>query len=119
LPTKLGRAYGEWRRGRPGYDVGVFPVGTSVARTLRRSGLTIVDSPVHAADRWWARRAPAALANASAIARAWGAVRLAFLPTFVLAAKKPGFAGSETRTDVGDVSQNEINLPDTVPATES
>jgi hypothetical protein len=93
LPNKLGRAYVEWRRGRPGYDVGVFPVGTAVARTLRKSGLEIVDGPVHAADRWWARKAPPSLAGASAIARAWGVVRLTFLPTFILLAKKPAFAG--------------------------
>ncbi len=89
LPNKLGRAYVEWRRGRPGYDVGVFPVGTAVSRTLRRSGLEIVESPIHGAERWWSKRTSPALANGVGLARAWGVVRLTFLPTFILVARKP------------------------------
>src|SRR5262249_298750 len=60
MPHELGKRYVEWRRGKPGYDVGVFPVGNCVARTLRRAGLEIVDSPVHAAMRWWQTRASSA-----------------------------------------------------------
>ncbi len=95
LSHSLGKAYVEWRRGRPGYDVGVFPVGTQVARTLRESGLVIVDSPVQACERWWSRRAPAALARGVAFARAWGVVRLALLPTFIVVASRPA-AGEAT-----------------------
>ena len=54
----------------------VFPVGTQVARTLRQSGLEIVESPIHACERWWSRRAPPAISRATPLARAWGKVRL-------------------------------------------
>jgi len=32
------RRYVEWRRGRPGYDVGVFPVGIRIVAELERLG---------------------------------------------------------------------------------
>lgn len=93
LPNRLGRAYVEWRRGRPGYDVGVFPVGTQVARTLRQSKLEIVESPIQGCERWWNRRVPETFARGIALARAWGVVRLTFLPTFILVARKPEHVG--------------------------
>jgi SAM-dependent methyltransferase len=89
LPHALGKRYVEWRRGKPGYDVGVFPVGNLVGRTLRRAGLVLVDSPVHAAERWWKAHAPVRLQGLVPLARAWGAVRFAAIPTFVVVAKRP------------------------------
>ncbi|MBL8681080.1 MAG: methyltransferase domain-containing protein [Myxococcales bacterium] len=90
LPNELGRRYVEWRRGKKGYDVGVFPVGNHVANVLSRAGLELVDSPVHRAKR----RATGTLgANASRIeplVRAWGQARLLTDALFTLVAVKPG-----------------------------
>lgn len=96
LSHAVGKAYVEWRRGRPGYDVGVFPVGIHVARTLRLAGLEIVESPVEACQRWWLQRVPGAMARGVFVARAWGRVRLAMLPTFTVIAKRPA-AGEGTK----------------------
>ena len=96
MPNWLGRRYVEWRRGKPGYDVGVFPVGTAVASTLTRAGLTLVDSPIEAADRWWRARTPRPAGSLAAVARAWGVFRLALIPTFVIVATRP-IHGAEAR----------------------
>jgi hypothetical protein len=45
LPPALGRFYVTRVRGRPRYDVGVFPVGSRVVRTLEALGLTLVAPP--------------------------------------------------------------------------
>jgi SAM-dependent methyltransferase len=45
LPPTLGRFYVTRVRGRPRYDVGTFPVGASVLRTLRRLGLEVISGP--------------------------------------------------------------------------
>lgn len=95
LPKELGRRYVEWRRGRPGYDVGVFPVGNLVGRTLRRAGLELIDSPVHAAERWWRARAPGALRGLVPLARAWGTLRFAAVPLFEIVARRPRSGSAE------------------------
>lgn len=51
LPPSLGRFYVTRVRGRPRYDVGTFPVGLSVVRTIERSGLAIVSGPGFPAKR--------------------------------------------------------------------
>lgn len=89
LPHGLGRRYVEWRRGKAGYDVGVFPVGTAVARTLVREGLVLLDSPVLRASARFDRAAPAWARPAAPLARAWGTLRLFAVPLFTLVAKKP------------------------------
>jgi ubiquinone/menaquinone biosynthesis C-methylase UbiE len=89
LPNDLGRRYVEWRRKKPGYDVGVFPVGTSVARTMERAGLRIVDSPVLRAERSFRDRAPAWARHAAPLATAWGHARLFGVSLFTLVAEKP------------------------------
>lgn len=43
LPPSIGKRYVEWRRGRKGYDVGTFPIGHQVVRTLKRIGCTILE----------------------------------------------------------------------------
>jgi ubiquinone/menaquinone biosynthesis C-methylase UbiE len=56
LPPSAGRFYVTRVRGRPRYDVGVFPIGLSVERRLRALGLDVRTGPgmrdgrVH--DRW-------------------------------------------------------------------
>jgi hypothetical protein len=45
LPPSLGRFYVTRVRGLPRYDVGTFPVGASVQRTLARLGLEVTRGP--------------------------------------------------------------------------
>lgn len=45
LPPALGRFYVTRVRKRPRYDVGTFPVGAGVLRTLRRLGLEVISGP--------------------------------------------------------------------------
>ncbi len=99
LPRGLGRRYVEWRRGRPGYDVGVFPIGTHVARVLARAHMALLDSPVHAADRWFRSHTPPALHALAPIARAWGHVRLAAVPLFEIVARKRGSSADRTMSE--------------------
>jgi hypothetical protein len=72
LPNALGRRYVEWRRGKKGYDVGVFPVGNHVANVLSRAGLAVVDSPVHRARREAERRWGSRAQRIAPLVRAWG-----------------------------------------------
>jgi SAM-dependent methyltransferase len=89
LSPKWGRRYVEWRRGRPGYDIGVFPIGTHVAEQLRGEGLSIVESPVTRAGDVWRTWFKSSWAESGVpLARAWGVVRLAFIPTFVIVARR-------------------------------
>lgn len=56
LPPSVGRFYVTRMRGRPRYDVGTFPVGWRVLRSLRAIGLTVTSAPGMRAgvvrDRW-------------------------------------------------------------------
>jgi len=45
LPPTVGRFYVTRVRGRPRYDVGTFPVGASVLRSVRRLGLEVISGP--------------------------------------------------------------------------
>ncbi|MDP3276062.1 MAG: methyltransferase domain-containing protein [Deltaproteobacteria bacterium] len=89
LSHNLGKRYVEWRRGRKGYDVGVFPVGSQVVRTLTRAGLVIEDSTAQSTLRTWHARAPRVLRHAQTLARAWAELRLSAVPLFTVVAKKP------------------------------
>lgn len=73
LPPSVGRWYVTRVRGRPRYDVGVFPVGATVVRRLERAGLQI-EIPAQ----------PAGLAQ-----RTRQAVALRFGSMFVVRARKP------------------------------
>jgi SAM-dependent methyltransferase len=90
MPHGLGRRYVEWRRNKPGYDVGVFPIGSSVARTLARAGLVLEDSTALRTVRAFDHSAPAWARAARPIARAWAEVRLSAVPLFTIVARKPG-----------------------------
>jgi hypothetical protein len=82
LPPSLGRKYVEWRRGRKGYDVGVFPIGHLVVRTLERLGCSIVEPPALPSDP----------ASDTALRRgrqwAWGHIRLAIGAMFTVVARR-------------------------------
>lgn len=88
LPHEIGRRYVEWRRGKPGYDVGVFPVGNHVANVLRRQGLSLIDSPVHRARRSAHARLGVLASYIDPIVRAWGELRLCTDALFTLIAKR-------------------------------
>ncbi len=89
LSHALGKRYVEWRRGNPGYDVGVFPVGSQVVATLERAGLRVFDGP----SQRFARRAHGALGHHTervrSLVRAWGRVKTDTVPTFVFLAERP------------------------------
>jgi SAM-dependent methyltransferase len=82
LSPSLGRRYVEWRRGRKGYDVGVFPIGHRVVHTLERRGCTILEPPAFPADS----------VRDSALRRgrrwAWGQLRLAIGAMFTVVARR-------------------------------
>ena len=88
LSRGLGRRYVEWRRGRTGYDVGEFPIGSTVARTLRESGLDVLQSPATEAQTRWQCNAPSALKSWTWVASIWGAARMVLVPTFVIVARR-------------------------------
>lgn len=88
LPHSLGKRYVEWRRGKEGYDVGVFPVGNHVANLLRREGLDVIESPVHRARREAAARIGAWAARVDPAVRAWGEARLLTDALFTIVAKR-------------------------------
>lgn len=89
LPHAWGKRYVEWRRGKEGYDVGVFPVGNHVANVLRERGLRVIESPVHRAQREARRRLGARAESIAPLVRAWGAARLATDALFTLIVEKP------------------------------
>jgi SAM-dependent methyltransferase len=89
LPHTWGRRYVEWRRGKPGYDVGVFPVGNAVLRTLERAGLEVLESPlqrVHDAAR---ALVGAKVECIAPWVRAWGEARLLTDALFTIIARRP------------------------------
>jgi ubiquinone/menaquinone biosynthesis C-methylase UbiE len=88
LPNALGRRYVEWRRGKKGYDVGVFPVGNHTSNVLSRAGLSVIDSPVHRARREAERRWGARAQHIAPLVRAWGEARLLTDALFTLVAEK-------------------------------
>lgn len=90
LPPALGRFYVTRVRRRPRYDVGVFPVGSRVARTLARLGFALLESPYDP--------------RASLARRAAGAMRLRFGSMFTLVAarsREPSRRGSRFRAPGG------------------
>jgi SAM-dependent methyltransferase len=88
LSHSLGKRYVEWRRGKPGYDVGVFPVGNHVANVLRREGLSLIESPVHRARREALERVGPLAARIDPVVRAWGEARLLTDALFTIVAKR-------------------------------
>jgi hypothetical protein len=82
LPPSLGRKYVEWRRGRKGYDVGVFPIGHRVVHTLERLACSILEPPALPSDP----------VNDTALRRGrrwtWGHIRLAVAAMFTVVARR-------------------------------
>jgi 2-polyprenyl-3-methyl-5-hydroxy-6-metoxy-1,4-benzoquinol methylase len=74
LPPALGAFYVTRVRRRPRYDVGVFPIGSRVVRTLEKNGLEVIASPYDP--------------RGTITNRVRGAIALRFASMFTLVARK-------------------------------